>query len=244
MKSFICALAAVALAAGTTLAADSASVEGENVLGYTPVKLNSQGYTAITVQFASLAGSATRTAADLISTHNLTGNDAAESAPKLTVYNGNQSCVYSLNGSKAWVKADEAYPDLASITLKSGDAFWFQQGATTADTLYLVGALETSSAGVSIVAGQNLLGNGLPFDVDLAKIIFTGAVKGRGTGAADIIQLVNSDGSTLSKYFFNKDGKWADASNGNAVVSSIPVAAGTAFWYIHKGAGFTVNFAE
>ena len=242
MKSFICALAVVALAAGTTLAA-GASIESGNVLGYTPVSLNNQGYTAITVQFASLAGNATRTAVDLISTHNLTGSDSAENAPKLTVYNGNQSCVYSLNAAKAWVKADEAYPDLASISLKSGDAFWFQQGATSVDKLYLVGALETSSSGVTIVAGQNLLGNGLPFDVNLAAVTFSGAVRGRGTGAADIIQLVNTDGSTLSKYFFNRAGQWVDASNGNAV-GSIPVAAGTAFWYIHKGSGFTVNFAQ
>lgn len=242
MKSFIFAFTVALATASVLMAEPAASVESSNIVGCTPVALNASGYTAVTVHYSSLADTS-MTIAELISTHNLSGSDAAENAPKLTVYTQSKSCVYYLNAAKQWVAVDSANPALSTVTVASGSAFWFQQGATSVSTLYLVGQLDSAATGIAIVKGQNLLGNGLPFDVDLTKVTFTGAVKGRGTGAADIIQLVKADGATLSRYFLNKQGQWIDADTSSAV-SAIQVPAGAAFWYIHKGNGITVNFGE
>ena len=240
--------------AGLALAVDSA-----NVVGYTEVSVAAGKFYMVGAQFTAVGEATTIPMSELIKGDFVASayKQRITQAPQIQILNADgktYATYYYLTDAYDEANDDDvlgwanASGDLAtSVVLNPGDSVWFK--AITATNLKLSGqvipeAVAGTTKAITIAttsANQfSMIANPFPATLDIADITWSGltpaAYRNRITDAPQI-QVLNSDGSTYSTYYYLTDAYdeandddvlgWANASGDLATTA---IAPGCGFW--------------
>ena len=227
----------------TIVPADAAEVVSSNVVGYSKITMNADGYTLIANPFVEV-GTGDLIGIDDMFSDDTTGAVSATTsgnADNILVWTGSGYTTYWFrkpkNGDAYWAKGNSQTTDTLPA---EGGAFYLSRAAT-APTLTISGEVRDTEQTITIAAdGYTLVENPFPTALDIQSFCVDGATSSTTSGNADNILVWTGSGYTT--YWYRKpksgDAYWA---KGNAQTTDT-IAPFTGFFYLSRGnQAFTVT---
>ena len=150
------------------------------------------------------------------------------------------------NLDNKWVDGNT---DVVTRDILPGSGFWIRnQQSSTQEVVFVGEVISETNVTVSIATGLQILSFPYSSDFDLPNddtLRLSGAQSGNTAGTADNIILWDAENGLYVTYYLfpdtgvapGFDNKWLNSDTSLAISEQIP--SGTAFWYSHKGAGYT-----
>ena len=231
----------------TIVPADAAEVVSSNVVGYSKITMNADGYTLIANPFVEVGTGDLIGIDDMFAddTTGATGGTSASAADNILVWTGSGYETYYLRenkkaGTKFWVKGSTTAT--TDSLPEGGGAFYLNRAATAAE-LTMSGEVRNEPQTITIAAnGYTLVENPFPTPLDIQTFNVEGAIAGTSAAAADNILVWT--GSGYETYYLRENKKagtkfWVKGST-TATTDTIAPYAG--FFYQSRGnEAFTVT---
>ncbi len=223
--------------------ADAAEVVSSNVVGYSKITMNADGYTLIANPFVEVG------TGDLIGIDDMFADDAtgstagtaADRSDNILVWTGSGYTTYwyrkPKSGSAYWAKGTTQTSD----TLPTGAGAFYLNSAQTATELTISGEVRNEPQTITIAAnGYTLVENPFPAPLDIQTFAVAGATSGTAADRADNILVWTGSGYTT--YWYRKpksgDAYWAKGTT----QTTDTIAPYTGFFYLSCGnEAFTVT---
>ena len=232
----------MSLVAGLALA--ETAVESANIVGYTEMPVEGEGFTSICPDFVKVGSGQSITLSDLIGPFiegesiQITDTDFATAAEFFYCEKGSM-----VETDTGWY-ADDFETLVGDTEIPAGASVLYQSMGTEKVTF----AGEVSTEDVVVEAestGFTAVGNPFPIDTTLSEITFSGITEG------DSIQFIDAGAATASEFFYCEKGSMVETDTGwyaddfETPVGDTVVAAGAGFLYQNasEADGVTIKFS-
>ena len=217
-------------------------VLSRNAVGYVKVDVRSNGLTAASIPFNAFSN----TVGGVLGSQ-LVGNSFPANADQIMKWNKSLQNyqTYYKNNSGLWCNITNTSAETRD-TLVPGEGFWIKNRRLTNQTVYVMGEVPDSFAGMRtstthIVAGLNFISYSFPVEKAISNLtLFSAAVKNAFPANADQIMTWDSVRQGYKTYYAHTNG-WRNITN-TAQNTTDVLHPGDGVWYKRRGAsGFTWN---
>lgn len=225
-----------------SLALGQTQVVSRNAVGYVKVDARSNGLTAASIPFNAFSN----TIGGVFGSQ-LVGNSFPANADQIMKWDKSLQNyqTYFKNNSGLWCNITNTLVETRD-TLIPGDGFWIKNRRLTNQTVYVMGEVPDSFAGMRtsttyIVAGLSFISYSFPVERAISNLtLFSTAVKNIFPANADQIMTWDSARQGYNTYFAHTAG-WRNITNTTQNTSDV-IKPGDGVWYKRRGAsGFTWN---